>query len=61
MIAELDPRSPDLWTIDAQSQSGHPGSPHYADQLDAWLAGRYHCIPLDRLAVARSSLTILPS
>jgi penicillin amidase len=29
-------------------QSGQPGSPHFADQLDDWLAGRYHPLLMDR-------------
>ncbi len=27
-------------------QSGHPGSPHYADQFPLWLEGRYHSLSL---------------
>jgi penicillin amidase len=46
MVAALDPQAPVLFSHDAQSQSGHPGSPHYGDQLRDWLAGRYHEIPL---------------
>ena len=61
MIAELDPRAPALWALDVQGQSGHPGSPHYSDQLDAWLGGRYHRIPLDRPAEAISTLRLEPS
>jgi acyl-homoserine lactone acylase PvdQ len=60
MIAELDPKDPALWTIDAQSQSGHPGSPHYSDQLDAWLHGSYHKIPLDHPVQTRASLWLEP-
>jgi acyl-homoserine lactone acylase PvdQ len=60
MIAELDPQAPVLWAIDAQSQSGHPGSPHYTDQLQAWLGGRYHQIPLDGPAEAPFSLRLEP-
>jgi penicillin amidase len=28
--------------------SGHPGSPHYADQAADWLAGRCHPLHMDR-------------
>ncbi len=46
MIADLaDPMT--LQTIDAPSQSGHPGSPHYSDQLADWLAGDYHDLSLE--------------
>jgi penicillin amidase len=37
-----------LLAVDAQSQSGHPGSPHYSDQLAGWSRGEYHTLPLDR-------------
>lgn len=47
LIADLGTSPPGLWAVDGQSQSGHPGSPHYADQLPDWLAGRYHCLPLE--------------
>jgi penicillin amidase len=47
MITDLASSPPTLWAVDAQSQSGHPGSPHYADQLADWLAGRYHPLSLD--------------
>ena len=29
-------------------QSGQPGSPHYADQFNDWVAGRYHALSFDR-------------
>lgn len=45
MIADLADATT-LLTIDAPSQSGHPGSPHYSDQLADWLAGNYHDLPL---------------
>lgn len=51
LIADMATSPPVLHAIDAGSQSGHPGSPHYSDQLPDWLAGRYHVLPLDPAAV----------
>jgi penicillin amidase len=31
--------------------SGHPGSPHYADQAPDWLAGRHHPLHMDRTRI----------
>ena len=43
MICDLGESPAGLWAVDCQSQSGHPGSPHYSDQFHV-LAGRdnYH-------------------
>lgn len=46
MVADLSDPQGGLWAIDAGSESGHPGSPHYDDQLGDWLAGGHHYIPL---------------
>jgi penicillin amidase len=59
LIADLSTSPPGLWAVDAPSQSGHPGSPHYRDQLAEWLAGRYHYLPLDRAAASRSAVDTL--
>ncbi|MBC8352085.1 MAG: penicillin acylase family protein [Planctomycetes bacterium] len=60
MIADLCD-STTLRTVDAPSQSGHPGSPHYKDQLDDWLAGNYHDLPLTRDGItADAKLTLRP-
>ena len=60
MVADLSDTS-SLQTIDASSQSGHPGSPHYKDQLDDWLAGVYHDLPLAEDSITSSaSLTLQP-
>ncbi len=61
--ADLADDPPGLWAVDATGQSGHPGSPHYGDQLNEWLAGRHHYLPLDgerARAQAASTLTLSP-
>jgi penicillin amidase len=46
MIADLaDPRGT-LWAIEVAGASGHPGSPHYDDEIEPWLAGSYREFPL---------------
>jgi len=59
LIADLSTSPAGLWAIDGQSQSGHPGSPHYADQLSNWLQGRYHCLPLSAAEASASAVTSL--
>ena len=61
--ADLAEDPPGLWAVDATGQSGHPGSPHYGDQLTEWLAGRHHYLPLDSERVraqAAETLTLKP-
>lgn len=63
MIVDMAVQPPEMWAIDAGSESGHPGSPHYADQMDDWLAGRFHRLSLSREAIdaaARSRLRLAP-
>lgn len=48
MVADLASQPPMLLAVDASSQSGHPGSPHYSDQLTGWVEGKYHAIVLQR-------------
>jgi penicillin amidase len=52
LIADLATSPPELRAVDSQSESGHPGSPHYGDQLETWLSGGYH-----RLSLARGTST----
>jgi acyl-homoserine lactone acylase PvdQ len=51
MIADLSRNT--LWTVDSQSQSGNPGSPHYSNQLPTWSAGNYDNLVLDRTEIMR--------
>ncbi len=62
MIADLADDQAALWAIDAGGESGHPGSPHYDDQLEPWLTAQYHCLTLPATPPAANSrsLTILP-
>jgi penicillin amidase len=59
LVADLSSAPPVLWSVDAQSQSGHPGSPHYADQLPTWTKGEYYATPLDPVESVRAALTRL--
>jgi penicillin G amidase len=67
LIADLGDEAAGLWAVDAQSQSGHPGSPHYHDQLGDWIAGRFHYLPLTPSgetpvsAAARSTFRLDPA
>lgn len=61
LIADLSVKPPTLHAVDAAGESGHPGSAHYGDQLNDWLHGRYHPLPLDRAgaeAIGRSRVTL---
>jgi penicillin amidase len=63
LIADLADPDCGLWAIDAGSESGHPGSPHYDDQITDWLTARYHYIALKPELVsasAESEFTLKP-
>lgn len=46
MVADLaDPRQ-GIYAVEIGSTSGHPGSPHYDDQLALWSDGGYHYLAL---------------
>jgi penicillin amidase len=53
LIADLATNG--LWAVDSQSQSGHPGTRHYSDQLASWTNGDYHFLPLDPAEAAQLS------
>jgi penicillin amidase len=46
MVADMADPDAGLWATEVAGTSGHPGSPHYADQIDPWAAGELHYIPL---------------
>jgi penicillin amidase len=49
--------------VTTSGQSGHPMSPHYADQITMWREGVYHVMPWSREAVrtaARNRIELLP-
>lgn len=58
LVADLSSSPPILRAVDGQSQSGNPGSPHYRDQYESWLAGQYHELPLDRRDVERLTVEV---
>lgn len=63
LIVDLADPHAGLWAVDAGSESGHPGSPHYDDQLPDWLTARYHYIPLQQEGLpttAESTLILTP-
>jgi penicillin G amidase len=56
MIVDMSVSPAEMWAVDVGSESGHPGSPHYGDQLRPWHEGRYHRLPLDRGQVQAEAL-----
>jgi penicillin amidase len=47
MVADLADPSRGLWAVEVGSVSGHPGSPHYDDQLSLWAEGGYRYLSVD--------------
>ncbi len=63
LLVDLADAPAQMWSLDAAGPSGQPGSPHYANQFEDWLAGRYQRIGLDRDDVRptiRNTLRIQP-
>ncbi len=46
MVADMADPNAGLWQTEVASTSGHPGSPHYGDQIDSWALGEMHYTPL---------------
>ena len=63
MVVDLSDLDASTW-VTLTGTSGHPASPHYADQMEAWATGRTFPWPFSKEAVARAaeeSLRLLPS
>jgi penicillin amidase len=60
MVADLADPAHGLWSIEAGSVSGHPGSPHYDDQLALWAEGGYHYLSVDGEQPGGSQLVLEP-
>lgn len=63
LIADLGDPHGSAWTVTLEGQSANAGSPNRSDQLDDFLAGRAHELPLDRAraeAAAVHTLTLEP-
>jgi penicillin amidase len=58
LVADLGSDPPTLLAVDGESQSGHPGSPHYSDQLADWLQGRLHALVLEDKARLEAGWTV---
>jgi penicillin G amidase len=59
LVSDLSPAA-GFWTINTTGQSGHPASPHYADQSPLWLADHYHPFPMDENFEAEGVTRITP-
>ena len=47
MVVDLGESPACVWTVTGESQSGHPGSAHWNDQLADFVSGRIHRVPMD--------------
>lgn len=46
MVADLADPKLGMWSVEVAGVSGHPGSPHYGDQIELWSAGKFHYLAL---------------
>ncbi|MBI1913680.1 MAG: penicillin acylase family protein [Planctomycetes bacterium] len=61
MVADLADPHRGLWAVSIPGASGHPGSPHYGDQVAPWADGGCHYIPLDGGDANGPTLTLEPA
>jgi penicillin amidase len=60
MVADLSDAQRGIWAVDVAGVSGHPGSPHYDDQIATWSAGGHHYLSLTA-ATHAATLTLVPA
>jgi penicillin amidase len=63
LVADLGDPNGSAWTVTLEGQSANPGSPNRSDQIEEFLAGHHHEVPLDRKRAAAAAvhrLTIEP-
>ncbi|WP_198949972.1 penicillin acylase family protein [Kineosporia sp. A_224] len=58
MVVDLADVDRSRW-VNQTGQSGHPGSAHYADQLEAWATGRTYPWPFGAVAVRQAAVDTL--
>ena len=46
MVADMADVNAGAWMTEVAGTSGHPGSPHYADQIDSWAVGELYYVAL---------------
>ena len=61
MVADLTDQRQGMWSVGVAGNSGHPGSPHYDDQILPWNQSGYHYVPLRDAASSRPTLTLEPA
>jgi len=49
-----------MWSVEVGSVSGHPGSPHYDDQIQPWREGKWLYLSLAADAVDGPRLELGP-
>ena len=61
MVADLADPAHGMWMVEVAGTSGHPGSPHYDDQIEPWNAGQYHYLRLTATEPGVSVLELKPA
>ena len=61
MVSDLVDARRGLWAVNIPGGSGHPGSPHYGDQVTPWARGEFHFLSLDDVSQSWPTLTLEPA